>query len=263
MEEKKLSKEEIINLAKGFDNELFKLYANLIDNSSTNYILLAKSLIELGKEEDEKIRRKQINLAVDIFEQGIEVAKECLKNADKYESITYLNDIKIAYNYLFAIFFEEKYLTEDQIRISNLTINYKKKSNNKALLYLDDAYQYVNDACILYIVFNYDKELVKRNLDKVKQGIDAIDLNKKYNLLNKEDELSIMAGELITAKEDLKYANKLCDLILKCDYNNEKACYFKAYCVKDSNEFNEYIELYKKLCLIKNVAVLDPFEIIK
>ena len=263
MEKKILDKEEIIKLCKGFDNELLKLYANMIDNSSTNYILLAKSLISMGNTDDEKIRKKQINLAIDVFEQGIEVAKESLKNADKFKRITYLNDIKIGYDYLFAIFFEDKYLTEDQKKISDLTINYKRKSNNKAISYLEDAYQYVPDACILYIILNYNNELFKRNIEKVKNGIDAIDLDKKYNILDNSEYLSILAGELITAKEDLKYPKLLCDLILKYDYNNEKACYFKAYCVKDSDEFNEYIELYKKLCMIKNVAILDPFELIK
>lgn len=263
---KELTKEDILKLAIGVDNELFKLYVRMIDEGSSNYILAACALITNGnintKIIDDKKRKKQIKIAITLFEKGIEIAKEKINNLPLLEQVTYKNDLKIAYEYLLSFYFESKYLPKSLIKYKEYVNNLNIENTAKAMECLDDAFAYVNDANIMYIIYNYEGILRHQNINNVLKGIDNLKLDIKYDIEDIEDKLSIIAGELITKKIDFKYASKLCDVIINCKNDAIKAYYFKAYTL-EGEEKEKYLEKYISLCNSKNIKVLDPFEIIK
>ena len=253
-------KEEILKLSEGFDNELFNLYIDKIDENSSYYILLA-SLIFNQNDADMQLRKKQLKLALALFEEGLLKTTQNIKNCDKYDKITSQNNIRIASEYLLAAYLEEEYLPTFLCDIKNRFTDIIPNNNKKALALINSYFAYDALLDILYIIFNYQGVFKKRDLNKTKEGIMAL-VDKSVTTLEYSDTLSIIAGELITKKEDYKYINTLCDFVIRVG-GSEKAFYFKAYVKKDSDEFNTYIEKYIDACKEKNIDILDPFEIIK
>ena len=253
-------KEEILKLRDGFDNELFKLYIDKLEENSTYYVLLSKMLLN-QKEENEYLRKKQVKATLMLLDEGLSKTLQSLNTCDKYEKITYQNDLKIISEYLISAYLDEAYLPTYLHDVSKSFEGQVAKNNKKALTYLDSYFKDVALFNVLYIIFNYQGTFKKKDLKKVKEGILALK-SKTIETDEYNDTLSIIAGELITKGEDNKYADILCSFVERSG-GSEKALYFKAYIKKESDEFNAYIEKYIEMCKNKNTDVLDPFEIIK
>ena len=252
-------KEEILKLRDGFDNELFKLYIDKLEENSTYYVLLSKMLLN-QKEENEYLRKKQVKATLMLLDEGLSKTLQSLNTCDKYEKITYQNDLKIISEYLISAYLDEAYLPTYLHDVSKSFEGQVAKNNKKALTYLDSYFKDVALFNVLYIIFNYQGTFKKKDLKKVKEGILALK-SKTIETDEYNDTLSIIAGELITKGEDNKYVDILCDFVERSG-GSEKALYFKAYIKKESDEFNAYIEKYIEMCKNKNIDILDPFEII-
>ncbi len=262
-----LNKEEILNLALGVDNALFRLYINMLDDNSTNYILAAISLIKDGaineKIIDDKKRKKQIKIATILLEEGINVASSNLDSADKFKKIEIKNDLKMAYSYLLALYGNIDDLAEDLKPIKEYVKDCNLESKSRYQKYIDEGYKYVSFVNVLYILSVYNGQISKYNVEKIADAIKYLNENEKTNIEKDSDTLSIIAGELITNDKDLNDSLKLCNFIINNDLNNEKAYYFKAYIKKDEEEFAYLISTYKQICAYKHIELLDPLEIIK
>ena len=252
-------KEEILRLSEGFDNELFKLYLSKLEDNSSYYVLLAKMLLN-QKEEDVTLRKKQIKVALILLEEDLSNTSKLMKASDKYQQISYLNDLRITSEYLLSAYLEEEYLPTYLKDVALIFSSNVKKNNKKILSIIDEYYKYDALLDTLYIIFNYQGTFKKKDLAKTKAGILALD-SKEINIDQYNDTLSIIAGELITKGEDYKYVDILCDFVERSG-GCEKAIYFKAYIKKDSDEFEELINRYIEACKKKEIDVLDPFEII-
>lgn len=264
---KNINKEEILKLALGVDNSLFRLYINLLDDSSTNYILAAIALIKDGgineKIIDEAKRKKQIKIATMLLEEAINIAGNAYNDADKFKKIELKNDLKKAYSYLIAIYGQDSDLNEEILPLKEYTKDANLESKARYQKYISEGYKYLSFIDVLYILNIYNGQITRYNVEKIADAIKYLDLKEKVNIDKVSDQLSIIAGELITNDKDLEDSLKLCDFIINNDINNEKAYYFKAYINKDKEDFDNLISTYKQICVYKHIELLDPLEIIE
>lgn len=264
---KNINKEEILKLALGVDNSLFRLYINLLDDSSTNYILASIALIKDGgineKIIDEAKRKKQIKIATMLLEEAINIAANAYNDADKFKKIELKNDLKKAYSYLIAIYGQDSDLNEEILTLKEYTKDANLESKARYQKYISEGYKYLSFIDVLYILNIYNGQITRYNVEKIADAIKCLDLKEKVNIDKVSDQLSIIAGELITNDKDLEDSLKLCDFIINNDINNEKAYYFKAYINKGKEDFDNLISTYKQICVYKHIELLDPLEIIE
>ena len=264
---KNINKEEILKLALGVDNSLFRLYINLLDDSSSNYILAALALIKDGAINagiiDDAKRKKQIKIATMLLEEGINIASNSLNEADKFKRIELKNDLKMAYSYLLAIYGQDSDLNEELLSLKEYVKDCNLESKARYQKYISEGYKYLSFVNVLYILNVYNGQITRYNVEKIADAIKYLDLKEEVDIKNISDQLSIIAGELITNDKDLDDSLKLCDFIINNDMNNEKAYYFKAYINKDKEGFDDLIATYKQICVYKHIELLDPLEIIK